>query len=118
MLSPEETRELISSIRRPHPDEHLGISLPGFLNHEKNRQARIRHWDYHHPEGWTPCGDNWWMFRQTRQQFEDRARDYLLMNERLREQLKNVNWGLSGSPEQDQADIDEYRERVYGETVR
>lgn len=110
MLSPEEAREILSRIRRPHPDEHLGISLPGYQFYEKNRQARIRHWEYHHQGGWVPCGDNWWLFRQTLAEYDEAAKRHVAMNARLREE----GWDLYDGSEHD---IDRVREETYGEDL-
>lgn len=91
----EETRELLSRIKPRHPDWSLSISLPGYLHHEKNRQARIRHDEYHNPGGWLPCGDNWWRFKQTRRQYVMAALRHIAMNKKLREQ----GWDLYDTQE-------------------
>jgi hypothetical protein len=84
-MDEEDFKKVIWGIKR-HPDEHLGISLPGYLHHETNWQARLRHYDYHHPGGWLPCGDNWWRFKQTRRQYVMGVLRHIAMNKSIRKQ--------------------------------
>jgi hypothetical protein len=74
------------NVRRPHPDEHLAISLPYYQHSEENRWAKIRHWEYHHPDGWLPGPVNWWLFPMSECAMIQAERNHVAMNRNLRAQ--------------------------------
>lgn len=81
-----QTRDLLSRVKRPHPDEHLSIRLPYYQHAEENRQAKIRHWEFHHPDGWLPCGDNWWLFPMHESAMIEAEKRHVATNKSLRAQ--------------------------------
>lgn len=45
----------------PKGPSHM-LSFPVCCHHEENRQNAINLGNWTHRTGWSPCGDNWWLF--------------------------------------------------------